>query len=82
MNDLQKILKEAEDLGLEVEWQSDDGKTIQLIDKRSYDWLVVFEITAENCNVVEYNYDNAQPEQSNETVPTFEEALSMAGEWC
>ena len=86
MNDLQKILNESKDLGLvnTSECVTEDGvlESVQLIDNRGPDWKVIFEITPEKCNVIELNYDRACIEQSNETYPTFEEALSVASEWC
>jgi len=88
MNDLDKILETYEDLGLELGFTSTCGndtgviEMIQLIDNRGPDWEVVFEITDEHCNVIEFNYNCECQEQSNETLPTFEEALELAAGWC
>jgi len=88
LNNLPKILENIEDLGLTIGWTSNCGndegviEMIKLIDARSPDWEVVFEVTSEMCNVIEFAYDQECQEQSNETVPTFEEALELASGWC
>ena len=87
MNDLQKILKNYKDLGLELGFKSNGDtkklKLIQLIEVRSVNsWEIVYEITENSCNVLEFNYENECPEQSNKTVDTFEEALEIASQWC
>ena len=78
MNDLLKIASEAKELGLEyggVKLVYGDY-VLTLIDKRGPDWEVHFYINETGCNVVESNYECACEEQSNKTVPTFEEASS------
>jgi len=86
MNNLEKILREYNDLGLDAGFtaKNENGELImlQLIDTRSPSWEVVFEIEADQVRVLEFNSDCYEPEQSNHVVKTFEEALKMAGEWC
>lgn len=87
MNNLDKILREYKDLGLKLSWTSccgnDDGiiEMIQLVDNRGPNREIVFEITEEQCNVMEFNYDCAMVKQSDKILPTFEEALELASQW-
>ena len=88
MNDLDRILKNKTDLGLKVGFTSTCGndtgviEMIQLIEERSPSWEIVFEITDEHCNIIEFNYDCECQEQSNETFDTFEEAYEVSKGWC
>jgi len=89
MNDLNKILKDYEennlellDLGFTTKNDKSELSFVQLIEVRSPSWEIVYEITSNECRVLEFNYDNEQQEQSNVVLKTFEEAQSIASEWC
>lgn len=84
MNNLLEISSKAKELGLEYGGVKliDGDYVLTLIDKRGPNWEIYFYINKTECNVIEFNFDCASVEQSNEFLPTFEEALKMASEWC
>ena len=88
INNLNNILKTHEDIGLELlELGFEDNNVrklnyIKLVDVRSYNWEIIFEVYEDKCIVIENNYDCALIERSNETTKTFDESLKMASEWC
>ena len=91
MNNLKEILKKVDDLGFTLGFTAtDDNKNltaVQLIDIRSPYREVVFLITQDNCEVIEFDYDcnydcESQSEETAEIVDTFDEALNLAAGWC
>jgi hypothetical protein len=86
MNNLKQIAKDIEDGKYNnlviMDNPNNETDYIQLNENRGYDWDIYYTITEDNVNVIEMNYDCACQKQSDENVPTLEDALNMASQWC
>jgi len=87
MNNLSKIIRTADDFGLEIledyKAKNDgDEDYVTLVDNRGSDWEIIFAVYEDRCIVTEYNFNCALVQQAEETTVTLEEALEVASQWC